>query len=110
MAPLGPHPRGALVLAAPGPDGGLRYAGRVGPGFSGRDRAAIRERLPDRTRASRAVDDVPADVARAMTWMRAAVGEVRFTSVTEAGAFRQPVWRGLRPDKSLDDLEPLPER
>jgi len=101
---------GSLVLAAPGPDGGLRYAGRVGTGFSGRDRAAIRERLPDRSRASRAVDDVPADVARAMTWMRAAVGEVRFTSVTEAGAFRQPVWRGLRPDKSLDDLEPLPER
>ena len=42
--------------------------------------------------------------------MRAAVGEVRFTSVTEAGSFRQPVWRGLRADKSLDDLEPLPPR
>lgn len=101
---------GSLVLAAPAGDGGLRYAGRVGTGFSARDRAAIRERLPDQTRASRAVDDVPADVARAMTWMRAAVGEVRFTGITEGGSFRQPVWRGLRPDKSLDDLRPLPER
>lgn len=101
---------GSLVLAAPSASGSLRYAGRVGTGFSARDRAAIRERLPDRSRASRAVDDVPADVAARMTWMRAAVGEVRFTSVTESGAFRQPVWRGLRPDKSLDDLEPLPDR
>ncbi|GAA2175014.1 ATP-dependent DNA ligase [Agrococcus versicolor] len=102
---------GSLVLAAPTPDGGgLRYAGRVGTGFSARDRAVIRERLPDLTRASRAVADVPADVTRAMTWMRAAVGEVRFTGVTEAGSFRQPVWRGLRADKSLDDLEPLPPR
>ncbi|HET8867007.1 MAG TPA: hypothetical protein VFM87_01635 [Agrococcus sp.] len=38
--------------------------------------------------------------------MRAAVGEVEHTEQTASGALRHPVWRGLRPDKSLADLNP----
>ena len=32
------------------------------------------------------------------------VGEVRFSEWTRDGRMRHPVWRGLRPDKSVEDV------
>jgi bifunctional non-homologous end joining protein LigD len=32
------------------------------------------------------------------------VGEVAFSEWTRDGRMRQPVWRGLRPDKSPDEV------
>jgi bifunctional non-homologous end joining protein LigD len=32
------------------------------------------------------------------------VGEVEFSEWTKAGRLRQPTWRGLRPDKTADDV------
>ncbi|WP_347755515.1 ATP-dependent DNA ligase [Agrococcus sp. ProA11] len=94
---------GALVLALPGEDGRLRYAGRVGTGFSHAERDRLRDRLQPR-KTTPTVDDLPADVARKARWVRAAVAEVEHTEQTASGALRHPVWRGLRPDKSLADL------
>jgi bifunctional non-homologous end joining protein LigD len=34
----------------------------------------------------------------------ALVGEVTFSEETPDGRLRHPVWKGLRPDKSPDDL------
>ena len=96
---------GSLVLALPGEGGRMRYAGRVGTGFSGADRDRLRDELRPRKTAP-AIDGLPADVARKARWVRAAVGEVEHTEQTASGALRHPVWRGLRPDKSLADLNP----
>ncbi|GEK79950.1 ATP-dependent DNA ligase [Agrococcus baldri] len=95
---------GSLVLALPGEGGRMRYAGRVGTGFSGKQRDRLRDELRPRRTAPR-VDELPADVARRARWVRATVGEVEHTEQTASGALRHPVWRGLRPDKSLDDLQ-----
>ena len=51
----------------------------------------------------------PLDVAGVDTkdahWVRPTlVGEVTFSEETPDGRLRHPVWKGLRPDKSVDDL------
>lgn len=94
---------GSLVLALPGDDGQLRYAGRVGSGFSAKERDRLRDELRPR-RTAPAIEGLPNDVARKARWVRAAVGEVEHTEQTTSGALRHPVWRGLRPDKTLADL------
>jgi DNA ligase D-like protein (predicted 3'-phosphoesterase) len=96
---------GSLVLALPGDDGRLRYAGRVGSGFSAVERDRLRDRLRPR-RTAPAVDGLPNDVAKKVRWVRAAVGEVEHTEQTASGALRHPVWRGLRTDKALAELDP----
>ncbi|SDS02270.1 ATP-dependent DNA ligase [Agrococcus carbonis] len=94
---------GSLVLALPGEGGRMRYAGRVGTGFTDAQRDRLREQLRERKTVP-AVDDLPSDVARTARWVRATVAEVEHTELTASGALRHPVWRGLRPDKSLADL------
>jgi bifunctional non-homologous end joining protein LigD len=50
------------------------------------------------------VEVVRAD-AKDARWVRPAlVGEVTFSEETPDGRLRHPVWKGLRPDKSPDDL------
>jgi len=92
---------GALLLGVPDASG-LRYVGKVGSGFDGRELAMLTARFAgleaDRSPFSTALT---AAEARAATWIRATlVGEVSFTGWTSAGRLRQPVWHGLRPDKS----------
>ncbi|WP_405218937.1 ATP-dependent DNA ligase [Agrococcus sp. Ld7] len=96
---------GSLVLALPGEDGGLRYAGRVGTGLTDAQRGKLRDGLRAR-KTPPTIADLPADVARKAHWVRAAIAEVEHTEQTTSGALRHPVWRGLRPDKSLADLNP----
>lgn len=96
---------GSLVLALPGEGGRMRYAGRVGTGFSGKERDRLRDELRPR-RTAPAIEGLPNDVARKVRWVRAAVAEVEHTEQTTSGALRHPVWKGLRPDKALADLNP----
>lgn len=96
---------GSLVLALPGEGGRMRYVGRVGTGLSEAERDRLREGLRPRKTAP-AIDGVPADVARKARWVRASVAEVEHTEHTASGALRHPVWRGLRPDKAIADLQP----
>ncbi|MCH1881812.1 ATP-dependent DNA ligase [Agrococcus sp. ARC_14] len=98
---------GSLVLALPGEGGRMRYAGRVGTGFTDAQRDRLRDELRPRKTAP-TVDELPADVADAAHWVRAAVAEVEHTEQTASGALRHPVWRGLRPDKAIGDLSPAP--
>lgn len=94
---------GSLLVALPDGDG-WRYAGRVGTGFSDQALAELTKRLTALARKTPAVDvDRPdADDAH---WVRPTlVGEVTYTELTPEGRLRHSVWKGLRPDKSPDDL------
>ncbi|APX34181.1 ATP-dependent DNA ligase [Brachybacterium sp. P6-10-X1] len=96
---------GSLLVAVPDEDGTLRYAGRVGTGFSEQDLEDIARTLRSRSRKTPPVDDVPRADARDAEWVRAdLVGEVQHTERTDDGRLRHPVWRGWRRDKTADEV------
>lgn len=91
---------GSLLLGIPDEEG-LRYAGRVGTGFSDSTlKALMKKLLPLRTDDNPLVGVPPLD-ARDALWVRPElVGEVEFGEFTPGGILRHPRWRGLRPDKA----------
>jgi bifunctional non-homologous end joining protein LigD len=95
---------GSLLLGIPGPEG-LQYAGRVGTGFSDATLATLLKKLtPLRTDENPLVGVPPPD-ARDALWVRPElVGEVEYGEFTPGGILRHPRWRGLRPDKSPDQV------
>jgi bifunctional non-homologous end joining protein LigD len=96
---------GSLLLGVPG-SGGLEYVGQVGTGFTGgmlddlhRKLRALRRKTPPFAGV------LPARDIRDAQWVTPKlVGEVRFGEWTRDGRLRQPAWRGLRPDKSPDEV------
>jgi bifunctional non-homologous end joining protein LigD len=91
---------GSLLMGIPTP-GGLRFAGRVGTGFTERDLANLKETLaPLQTDQSPFDPPLPRSEARGVTYVEPVlVGEVRYSEWTPDGRLRQSSWRGLRPDK-----------
>ncbi|MGV0993720.1 MAG: ATP-dependent DNA ligase [Mycobacterium sp.] len=100
---------GALLLGIP-EDGGLRFIGRVGTGFTEKELTKLKGILaPLHTAASPFHPALPRIEARGVTYVRPElVGEVRFGEMTSDGHLRHPSWRGLRPDKDPGEvvLEP----
>jgi bifunctional non-homologous end joining protein LigD len=102
---------GALLLGLPSSGSRtLTFVGKVGTGFSDRSR---RDLLPDLKHLARATSPfdgrLPATVEREATWVTPRlVGEVRYSEWTPDGHLRHPVWRGLRPDKSSNDVRREP--
>jgi bifunctional non-homologous end joining protein LigD len=101
-----PREIGALLLGVHGDDGRLRYAGKVGTGFTEHDRRTLLTGLSGLARADSpfATAVEPAD-ARAATWVEpVVVAEVTFTEWTPKNRLRHPVFKGIRPDKSPQEV------
>ena len=98
---------GALVLAVPGDEGGLRYAGQVGTGFTADTLAHLARLLRPLERTTSPLPGrLPGKDAAGVRWVTPKlVGEVRFSEWTRDGRLRHPVWRGLRPDKRPGDVQ-----
>lgn len=98
---------GSLVVAVPMiRSKEFTYAGRVGAAMTNSDRQALQSRLATLTRSTPAIANAPRDVQRRATWVEPVlVAEVSYSSLTERGTMRHPVWRGLRPDKSPWDID-----
>jgi bifunctional non-homologous end joining protein LigD len=96
---------GALLLGIPD-DGGLRFIGRVGTGFSDKELARLKQILePLHTDESPFDTTLPRLDAKGVTYVRPElVGEVRYGEWTSDGRLRHPSWRGLRPDKEPSDV------
>jgi bifunctional non-homologous end joining protein LigD len=97
---------GSLLLGVPDDAGRLVYAGHVGTGFSERVLADLMARLTrlEQTTAPFA-DEVPRAHAKGARWVRPVlVGEVAFSEWTRDGRMRHPTWRGLREDKSPNEV------
>ncbi|OBJ99230.1 ATP-dependent DNA ligase [Mycolicibacterium conceptionense] len=96
---------GALVLGVPGPDG-LQFAGRVGTGFTEKELTKLKGMLkPLHTKESPFDAPLPKLDAKGVTFVRPElVGEVRYSERTSDHRLRQPSWRGLRPDKTPDEV------
>jgi bifunctional non-homologous end joining protein LigD len=95
-----PNTLSSLVLAVAGDDG-LRYAGRVGSGLSGRAAGTLKGMLTEVD--APAVSDVPAPLrGRRLRWVEpSVVVEVEFLVWTDDHRLRAPVFRGVREDKSV---------
>lgn len=101
---------GALLVGvhdAPGDGGPLRYAGRVGTGFSEAELARLADRL-----GALEVEDCPfdpppprPDVARGARWVRPElVAEIAYGEWTGDHRLRHPSYLGLRTDKDADQV------
>jgi bifunctional non-homologous end joining protein LigD len=97
--------------------GGLKYAGKVGTGFDRRKLAELHARFVRLRRATCPFADLPATgrsrygepmnaaAMRRVHWLRPElVCQVRFSEWTEGGHLRQPVFLGLRKDKSATEV------
>jgi bifunctional non-homologous end joining protein LigD len=94
---------GSLLLGyydAPGA-GELRYAGKVGTGFSSAELVRLRDVLEERAVTTTPYDPHPPPlVARTAHWVRPElVAEIEFGSWTEDGVVRHASYLGLRTDK-----------
>jgi bifunctional non-homologous end joining protein LigD len=95
---------GSLLMGVPTEDG-LHYVGRVGSGFNDRQLVDIQVKLDKLSRKTSPFVDVPREDARDAHWVTPSlVGEVTYGELTEPGRLRHPVWRGLRLDKSPDEV------
>src|ERR1700755_2432838 len=96
---------GALMLGIPD-DGGLHFAGRVGTGFTEKELSKLKALLkPLHTNESPFNARLPTQDAKGVTFVRPElVGEVRYSERTGDDRLRQPSWRGLRPDKTADEV------
>jgi bifunctional non-homologous end joining protein LigD len=98
-----PRALGALLVGVPGPGGGLRYAGRVGTGFSDAVREGLRAVLDARPRAASPFHPPPR--LRGARWTEPRwVAQVAFTEWTADGKLRHPSFLGLREDKAPGDV------
>ncbi len=93
---------GALLLAtrerAHGP---LRYAGKVGTGFSATSLRELAQRLAPLRRSTPACEEAPrGHEAKGARWVEPRlVAEISFTELTSDGRLRHPSFHGLREDK-----------
>ncbi|HEK1689276.1 TPA: DNA ligase D [Pseudomonas putida] len=101
---------GALLLALHDPDSGaLRYAGKVGTGFSATTLDSIQARLKPLEIGKPALPRPPTGAeARGVHWLKPKLmAEVAYAQMTRDGVVRHSVFHGLRDDKpaSAIDLE-----
>jgi bifunctional non-homologous end joining protein LigD len=89
---------GALLLGVA--DGeGFRFAGKVGTGFSTRQRSDLQKQLAKDAIERSAASDAPR--LRDARWVKPRlVAQIRFTEWTSDGKLRHPAFQGLREDKT----------
>ncbi|HEY3516294.1 MAG TPA: DNA ligase D, partial [Gammaproteobacteria bacterium] len=98
---------GALLVATRADaNAPLRYAGKVGTGFDERLLRSLHARLKPLERKSPPVEKTSArGVARSVHWVEPKlVAEISFTEWTSDGRLRQPVFVGLREDKTAAEV------
>lgn len=96
---------GALALAVR-ENGKLRYAGKVGTGFTAASLKELRARLEPLGRKTCPLAAPPSGPdARGVRWVEPVlVAQVAFTGWTRDGLLRHPSFKGLREDKAASDV------
>jgi bifunctional non-homologous end joining protein LigD len=91
-------------------DGKLRYAGKVGTGFSNQVQVDLRERF-EKLAAAKPAAPVPRAEARGAHWIKPKlVAEVAFAEFTAEGVVRHASFLGLRSDKKAAEVvEEMPQ-
>ena len=93
---------GALVVGAFA-DGALRYAGKVGTGFTGKTLDALMRQFRPLVRPTSPFADAPRE--RRVTWLEPRlVAQIGYTERTGDGKLRHPTFLGLRNDKPAREV------
>jgi bifunctional non-homologous end joining protein LigD len=100
---------GALLLGYYDADGRLVYAGHTGTGFSQRTLLDTYRRLRRLERKTSPFSTTPRTNERAHWAQPTLVAEIKFNEWTADGKLRQPVFLGLRDDKSPREVTHEPE-
>jgi bifunctional non-homologous end joining protein LigD len=96
---------GALLLGVQETGHGLRYAGKVGTGFTETTLRELAARLARLERAKAPFAEVPAEARRGVHWVEPKlVAEVAFLGWTRDGRLRHPSFHGLREDRAAADV------
>jgi len=97
-APAGSRAHFGALLVGAYRGGALRYAGKVGTGFTGRTLADLMMRLQRLVRPTSPFADHVRE--RGVTWVEPRlVAQIGFTELTGDGRLRHPTFLGLRTDK-----------
>jgi len=100
---------GALLLGEPGEDGAWRYVGRVGTGFDDAILRDLKRKLKMRKQAPK-LDNPPGAKqlrgARPIWVEPTLIAEIEHRGRTGDKLLRQASFKGLRPDKDIEDLMP----
>ena len=95
---------GAVLVGQP-TSHGLEYRGRVGSGIAGKAGRVLADLLTPLVRVDDPFLDVPRVDAQGTVWVEpVVVVDVQYLRVTTDGRLRQPSYRGVRTDLTLDDL------
>jgi bifunctional non-homologous end joining protein LigD len=111
--PEGVHDRIAALLVGVFEEGTLRFAGKVGTGFSAASARELRKKLDAlRVRECPFVERPEGWLGKNAFWVRPQfVAEVAFSEWTEGGHLRHPSFQGLRADKaSREVVKEQPDR
>src|SRR5690606_11146835 len=92
---------GALLLGVYNEKGKLRFAGKVGTGFSAETLRSLAAVLRERIQAKPAFENPPTGAeGRGLSWVRPdLVPQVQFRAWSVDGVVRHPSFRGLRDDR-----------
>ena len=96
---------GSLILGVYD-KGKLIYCGRVGTGFSIKQRVDLQKKLDRLSQTAMPLASIPKDPGlRAAHWAKPQlVGEVEFMEWTADGVIRHPSFQGLREDKKPSEI------
>ena len=102
-APEGARTHFGAILIGAFDDGELRYAGKVGTGFTSKSLAELAQRFAPLRRPTSPFLDAPR--MRDATWLEPTlVGQIGFMEKTGDGRLRHPVFLGLRDDKPAAEV------
>jgi bifunctional non-homologous end joining protein LigD len=95
----------AALLLGQATENGLRYAGRVGTGYSGAEAVRLQTRLEPLARRTAPVTMPPEERRKAIFVKPALIAQVRYMNRTADGILRHAVYQGLREDKQEEAAE-----
>ena len=95
---------GALLVGYYDDDGKLRYAGKVGTGYTRATLTTLGKKLASIQRSTSPFLDAPKKREPAVWVKPQLVAQVRYNELTSAGILRQPAFLGLRDDKRAREV------